>query len=387
MDPSTVITLLALNLIGVGGLLHLIARRMADPAGLRNFGTGAMLFGVAYLSRLLVGFSSGTPVGLVSDMAMIGAMLFFASGLQQFSGLVPMRGRTALLLLAVYVLVAGWATVYYQGVGRHAALNLGLGLAYAVLSVLAVVGAQREIPALHWPLRLLSLMVAVLALLTLARGVAVVQVGTGPLFAGPWAQAYYGYSILFTMLLGPNLLWMVFVRLNERLNELATRDALTLLLNRNGLEEVVRRHFGSRPPPQLVLLLLDIDHFKHINDTHGHAAGDLVLRGVGQALTVHLRKGDVVARWGGEEFLVCCVGADTLTAVGLAERLRLAVEASTHLLPDGQVLRCTVSVGVSGSLDSALHWQAATRAADEALYRAKHAGRNRVVPSVAQPAA
>ncbi|MDP3221859.1 MAG: GGDEF domain-containing protein [Rubrivivax sp.] len=381
MDPGTVIVLLALNLVGIGALLHLIARRMADPAGLRAFGTGALAFGLAYLLRLGMGFSSGTARGILSDTGMIFATLSFAIGLQRFSGAVAMNRRQVVLVLLVYVALAGAATGLWQGVGRHAALNLALGLGYGVLATLAFAAAKREIAPLRLPLRVLAVLVGLLSLATAARGVAVMAVGMQPLFAGPWAQAYYTYSIVVITLIGPNLLWMVFVRLNERLHALATHDALTGLLNRNGLEQVMQRHFASRPPPPLVLLLVDIDHFKRINDEQGHAAGDAVLRSLAQTLKAQVRGGDVVARWGGEEFLICCQGSDPARAPALAERLRLAVQAERHARLDASQgsTDCTVSIGVSFAFNDRSTWEAAARAADDALYQAKREGRNRVV--------
>jgi diguanylate cyclase (GGDEF)-like protein len=379
MDPNTVITLLALNLIGTGGLLNLIARRMADLPGLRGFGTGALVFGTAYLLRLGVGFDSGEALGLVSDTGMVLATLFFGSGLQRFSNVTPMTRATLGVLLLAYAVLAGAATALWQGVGRHAALNLALALGYTSLAAVAAQGARREMAALRVPLLVLSGLVGLLGLCTGARGVAVMWTGIGPLFAGPWAQAYYTYAIVVTTLLGPNLLWMVFIRLSQRLTDLATRDPLTRLLNRNGLDEVLQRHFSARPPAALALLLLDIDHFKRINDVHGHPIGDAVLRGLAQVLSTQVRGGDVVARWGGEEFLVCCPGADRAWAPALAERLRQAVAMHEHPLPGGQTLRCTVSVGVSAAFSDLPQWHAAVRAADDALYQAKRDGRDRVV--------
>jgi diguanylate cyclase (GGDEF)-like protein len=171
---------------------------------------------------------------------------------------------------------------------------------------------------------------------------------------------------------------MIFLRLNERLTELATHDPLTGLLNRNGLDEALNRHFGIRPPRPLVLLQVDIDHFKRINDLHGHAAGDSVLRGVADTLAGQLRGADFVARLGGEEFLVGCDTGDRDHAAALAGRLRRAVAEARHAVPDGGVLACTVSIGVSGVFDARAAWESALREADRALFAAKEGGRDRV---------
>ena len=116
------------------------------------------------------------------------------------------------------------------------------------------------------------------------------------LFEGRAAQIYYGYSMLATVVIGPTLLWMVFVRLNARLARLAVRDALTGLLNRHGLDDRLRQHFRGRQAQPLILMQIDLDHFKGINDEHGHAVGDAVLRGIAQHLAHAVRAADFVAR-------------------------------------------------------------------------------------------
>ena len=154
------------------------------------------------------------------------------------------------------------------------------------------------------------------------RAVYIGAVGTEALYQGLHAQVYYLYASLAAVMLGMTLLWMVFVRLNQRFADLAARDPLTQLLNRSGLEDVVGRHFAGRDPRPVILLQLDLDHFKAVNDQHGHAVGDRLLAAVAQALTGCVRGSDVVARVGGEEFLVACIDADPATAQALAERLR-----------------------------------------------------------------
>jgi diguanylate cyclase (GGDEF)-like protein len=218
----------------------------------------------------------------------------------------------------------------------------------------------------------------VMALLTFARGIHIGVHGTGVVLGGLFAKVYYAYASLAAVLLAMGLLWMVFVRLNGQLAELATRDALTRLLNRTGLDEALRRHFGQRPPPPLTLLVLDLDHFKRINDEHGHAAGDRMLQAVAEVLTRDLRPSDLVARLGGEEFVVCSAAAEPGDGRALAERLRAAV-ARLEVATAGAVLRCTVSIGVSAPCRDLAGWDAALGGADRALYAAKSAGRDRVV--------
>ncbi len=378
MDPFTVFVLLSLNLIAIGGLLLLISVSMTGAAGMRGFGTGSVAFGTGYLLRVILGFDSGATIGLVADVCMIFAVLCLTTAMVQFSGSAPIGRRRILVATLVYGITALSATLLWQGVGRHAVLNLTLGAAYALLALLSFRAVPTEGPALRVPLRMLTVLLVIIAAATAVRGVAAMRYGLEPLFTGPAARAYYAYSLVFSTVLGPIVLWMVFVRLNTRLNELATHDPLTGLLNRAGLDEAVQRHFAARPPVPLVLMVVDVDHFKRINDLHGHAAGDHMLRSVAQALKSQLRGSDFIARWGGEEFLVCH-GHGTDPEARVADRLRQAIETLTHRLPDGRPLHCTASIGVSLPIEQREQWEHAARAADDALYEAKRRGRNQVV--------
>ena len=153
-------------------------------------------------------------------------------------------------------------------------------------------------------------------------------------------------------------------------------DPLTGLLNRRGLDAQAAEEFERRERfgTPLTLLVLDIDHFKVVNDTHGHDVGDKILCALGDCLTRVSRDLDLVARLGGEEFAILCVQTDRREATVLAERLRLAVSA---LEVAGQ--RFTVSMGVAPVRDNdSSVWDTLVRA-DDLMYQAKHEGRNKVV--------
>jgi len=167
----------------------------------------------------------------------------------------------------------------------------------------------------------------------------------------------------------------------ERNMALALTDALTGLHNRRYMEahlsSLVQRAAHSRRP--LALLMIDIDHFKTVNDTYGHLAGDEALRVVANRLQRNLRPFDTVARWGGEEFLVVMPEADTKIGRMVGERLRAKV-AAERIAIDGKDdgVAVTISVGVSATDGGVSDLPDLIRAADEALYRAKQGGRNRV---------
>jgi diguanylate cyclase (GGDEF)-like protein len=171
----------------------------------------------------------------------------------------------------------------------------------------------------------------------------------------------------------------VFVRVitvqQRKLHDHAVTDPLTGLSNRilldSMLEQAVQQHRRAGIP--MTLVALDLDHFKSINDTLGHDTGDTVLRGIGALLRGRIRRSDRVFRLGGEEFLLLLHDTDAEHARRLAEDLRYAVE-SLPLLPDRPV---TASLGLA-TLETDEDWRDWMRRADESLYRAKAAGRNRV---------
>ena len=166
----------------------------------------------------------------------------------------------------------------------------------------------------------------------------------------------------------------------EGLVELATRDGLTGLVNRRTFEGALAREAAriARSGEPALLLLLDIDHFKRINDTHGHAAGDAVLKVVARAISDQVRPMDMVARIGGEEFGVILPNCGVPFAQAAAERIRDAVGRAYAVTADGRRLQATVSIGGAFALD-VLHADPVLwcERADHQLYRAKSEGRDR----------
>ena len=169
----------------------------------------------------------------------------------------------------------------------------------------------------------------------------------------------------------------------EQIRQLATHDDLTGLLNRRAMLDRMQleQHRSLRSGSPLLIAQLDIDHFKAVNDTHGHAAGDLVLQSFADTVRRNVRDTDVLARWGGEEFVLLLCDTPAADAVALMERLRQAVQAMQVPVPQGGgPITVTVSIGL------ARHTPADPLAgtlerADQALYAAKAGGRNRVVPA------
>jgi diguanylate cyclase (GGDEF)-like protein len=174
---------------------------------------------------------------------------------------------------------------------------------------------------------------------------------------------------------------------NEMLKYIGLTDALTGVYNRRYLDRRLLEESARarRQDYRLSCMVIDVDHFKQVNDTHGHQAGDDVLREVAARIKAELRMSDALGRFGGDEFVVLLIDADLDSAAMVAQRIRASIAGQPFLLPDGEMAAVSVSIGVA-TLGAAAREQAIDGVAqqllaqaDQALYEAKDAGRDRVV--------
>ena len=169
-------------------------------------------------------------------------------------------------------------------------------------------------------------------------------------------------------------------RLNGVLHGLAVRDGLTELYNHRYINELLVKHFekSSIEGSDLTVIFIDVDHFKLFNDEHGHQNGDILLRELSALMRENSRDKDIVARWGGEEFVIVCPTTDEKTATLLADSLRCSIAGYPFM---NGTLQCNAKVTISAGVASRLKYptkSALIEAADSALYRAKESGRNKV---------
>jgi diguanylate cyclase (GGDEF)-like protein len=265
--------------------------------------------------------------------------------------------------------------------------SAALGLAAARLAALGIMG--RTVSMLVGT-RFRALRQAALGSAAVLAGLMVLMAVRVPLdviHAGHGLDAVH-VGLRAARMAGEALLALSFIALyvaetQRRLHEETRKDPLTGLRNRRAMEEIAvqEMELARRTGNPLMLLMMDIDHFKQLNDTWGHALGDRALRAIGGVLLTVTGADERVTRMGGEEFAVLVPGCDMEAACRLAERLRATVEG-LRLTERGEVAQCTVSIGIGQWVESDTGWAEMLRRADEALYLAKRSGRNRVVVGV-----
>lgn len=199
---------------------------------------------------------------------------------------------------------------------------------------------------------------------------------------GPGAEQYTEHKVqIVTMVAEHIALALSNLKLKDSLRQQSIRDALTGLFNRRYMEETLERELSraDRESGSVGVIMFDIDHFKQFNDLSGHDAGDALLRELGVFLKKSVRGGDIVCRYGGEEFLAVLPGADIENARERAEEIRLGVKNMLVYHLGKPLAKCTISLGVAAFPKNARDGETLLKAADTALYRAKNEGRDRVV--------
>jgi len=291
---------------------------------------------------------------------------------------VPAR-LLALLCVALFLGVAATLLVWPSFAARSLVMVGGMSLFTAWCAVLLLVDAPMSVS------RALTLVgFAGIALANLSRLLAhAQQIGAGDAvdLSSPAIAVYIGVLVIFEVLCNVGFVLIVTDRMHDWVLQLARTDHLTGALSRGALYTLAARdlQLARRQQTHTAAFIVDIDHFKTINDTHGHAVGDAVLRHValhGQAV---LRCTDLFGRYGGDEFVAILPETDLLTAAAIAERLREAVgEPAPGLCPlPGGLPPVTVSIGVAAVEAGAADIDGLVAQADQGLYNAKRAGRNR----------
>ena len=372
-------------LIFAGGFaaIHFADRRLSAPLWLAvAYSTGAVAFLLDFFVRDALGPYWGSYVSNVPFML---ALVFIAFGVHARCGSRLPIAMAAAIMAATFSAVTAVLLHDPESFARAMAMNAGSGLAYG-LALPPLWKRYREGTARGFE-RILFWLFALNVVQSFARPIIVgLVVGFGtPVVSysdSLYALTLHFVSAIAAISLATTLLFSMGLELVGGLSRRAAEDPMTGLLNRRGLDEAVAdtlEETATGTPPFSVVVC-DIDHFKRVNDSYGHAAGDQVIVAFARLLERETRRADRVARLGGEEFVVCLHNADERAARLFAEARRAAFAAMEHdALPDGSV--CTASFGIA---ERRPHETLASmiERADVALYQAKRDGRNRVRAAV-----
>lgn len=392
MDATVIVGMLCVHLLCFCVMFGLISQRLPGRRmGMDVFALGNLLLGSAYVLQLVEGPAGWSAMSVVNHTFTLAAPVAYCLGAARFFGVaVPVLRPLIVFALgysAAQVMVySGWGVV-----ARHAVLSGSAAVLFAAMAGAAIYGMRTFAKDLRWEMLWFAVLIGGICVLNALKLGMLLKGGLATLDMSKQFQlTFYIYMSFLATVLPPSMVWLVLRRLTEALRATAVRDPLTQLLNRRGLDEGLTAYFSSRKASPAYVIAADVDYFKRVNDRYGHQTGDVVLRGVADVLRDTVRRGDLVCRMGGEEFVTICLDTDAQGALLLAERIRAAVELH-HLQVDGNAgaVECTVTLGVSHCFGGMQTLEQALQQADEALYRGKAGGRNRVewAGNVMQPQA
>lgn len=388
MVGSVLVGMLCAHLLCFAVMFLLISKRLqGKKMGMDFFAMGNLLLGLAYVLQLVEGGPAWSMMSVVNHTLTLAAPITYGLGVMRFFGFPAPLWRP----LAAFVLAYSTAQALIQWslgpVARYAMLSGMSALLFLVMTLTALYGVRTFATHLYREMAFFALLISGICILNAIKFIRLLQGGLEVLHMdSSFQMVFYIYMSSLATVVPPFMIWLVFRRLTDDLSQMAARDPMTQLLNRRGLSEALEQHFNLHHAAPAYLLLLDVDHFKRINDTYGHQAGDTVLRHVADVLRTTVRRGDLTGRIGGEEFVAVCLDSDDVGVVQLAERLRAAVEEQAiHVSGHDKPLHCTVTIGVSPRFANGHALEKALRAADVALYQGKAAGRNRIEKAHAFP--
>ena len=354
------------------GLLFALAWTIDRKRYYLAFACAYVMYGAGLLLQTLL-LPAQVPVNVVlSGLLYSGAVVLLYLGLV---ALEKLRPKWALVgaLTAAFVLLR----IYFATLAQGHALRAVTVHAYLAMVLLVACWQIRHLARASLFEALPFWVISIFAGLNLPRALLATQ-------REPDAYGYDGSLYWITTQLSFNSFMVILAialmllsahRKIERLRHQTQLDPLTRTYNRAGLLELTRAELAARR--RYSLIVIDLDHFKRVNDEHGHATGDRVLREVARAIDSSTRTADIVARYGGEEFLVFLPDTEIGTAVAIAERIRRSIEQLQKDPSGADGASCTASLGVA-EFAAGVQLERAYEIADGLMYQAKLAGRNRV---------
>ena len=383
LDPVTLATYSA----GVGTILGFLSfvywRTRQTYPGFGNWVGSVVLFAMAMAFLALRDLLTPIEFALFPALALLFALALANRGARRFFG------APAADPLVLAILVGTGLTLAWGASNEHHAMAVHMAGAFGA-ALIAFRAAWNFVRLASPELRAAAMMCAAVLVLFGVQRLLRIQfymtavLATDLMRAVPASAFNYVVNALVATFWAFAFLYLNTTRVERELEDsraellaLSLTDPLTGVRNRRALYDSAEHEIAraGRSGEPVTLLMVDVDHFKRVNDQHGHPVGDQVLREVAAAIVATARGSDVVARFGGEEFAVLLVQTEDSRLT--AERLRAAIAALEVRAPHGPV-RVTASIGVASATGAAIDFEALIRRADDALYRAKQAGRDRV---------
>jgi diguanylate cyclase (GGDEF)-like protein len=344
---------------------------------IRQWVRGLLLQPISFILFSLRGSVPDWLSVVVGNAVLLVSFAHFVLALRTYRG--RNDGQRALIVLVVITL-AGQILLTHVWPDLHGRILL-ISLVLSLMAAMGVIALFRHQGATTRPEQLVAVMLLGGIVVLMARALNVQHSNLAELTSSsPLQGIVFTYASLLPVIATSGFLLMCGERLNKDLARLAMFDPLTGVHNRRTMSELANRAIAAsrRHGRPLSLLIIDIDHFKHINDQFGHEAGDLALCRVVELIGAELRASDILARLGGEEFVVILADADEKSALVLAERIRERLCQAEFSISGWPVaLQASIGVGALGPEISDL--ESLLRHTDRAMYAAKRAGRNRVV--------
>lgn len=381
LDIRTMMVMISALCLIFSGLLTLAGLHAGKIQGVQQWAMGSLCIGLG------LGFSYTQLESSGSSWVLVFGATLVAGGIGlQFNGIQAFKkgsynGYIPWLLAGIVFTQSMWLVILHPNIhARVIANSLVFALSNAACAQALFIRIEQPLRTAYW---FTGASFAVVTMVFLARAIIVflapadsyglyTQASINPVsfFVGSMAQ----------MCLAFGLVLMLNYRLAADLQKLAASDALTGAMNRRSLEQEAARLSArcTRTGDTLALMMIDVDHFKSINDRYGHPMGDEVLKQLTAVAQKVIRSDDYFARYGGEEFCILLPSTLEKDAWILADRLR-QIYAEMMLEFNGEVLHSTISIGISDSLHAGVELTSLVAAADQAMYRAKQEGRNRVV--------
>lgn len=380
LDVRTLLLIVFLSYILHAVCMQYVRWVHADFPATRLWANGALLLALGVILLSLRGAGAPPLVTIVLANSLIfGGQVLTGFGVALAAGRTP-PWRWGMFSMLVFCALFIWAITGGQAVVTvsHRVVMFTV-FSLLIQAYVAGVCATARRDAMRASFYALGLFNCLLIVLLLVRLVAALRHGIDDVFQNTFEQIWlyignisviFFNSVAYAVIAGQ--------RLQMELRHLATHDPLTLALNRREFGNLVERDWARaiRHRRPMTALMIDVDHFKRINDEYGHQAGDAVLVQVVKEMRGLLRQTDTLARYGGEEFAIMLIETNQVQALEVAERIRAKIAAAQFpAMGTGRIV--TVSIGLAGYSAEA-DWESLLHLADRALYRAKQEGRNRV---------